>query len=227
MNLNQFPKNSLINYFSFLKGQPDYSLSAEKLKELCRNYFQLVPDYELFEETFIDCIIPAIHYLNDEYLERRISSKLLDCRREFFDGERYLLRVNDDLDPDSFSLLVKDIQIIRNDYKFLNQFKTPYPQMTNRNNYIREVYRFLESSGIWKLEGQDGWHEWQYEWDIEYFEILLITPYCHCIEELNDVYRMVWLYYVSDYYPNEILPEVKIIWDNIESWKVIHKELVF
>ena len=94
-------------------------------------------------------------------------------------------------------------------------------ELKDQDNFKKKVYQFLEDIHIWKLEGEEGWYEMQYEWDIEYFQILNITYHCNSLEEVNDVYKLVWFLWLFDVYPKGIHPKAKIIWENLSYWKNI------
>lgn len=228
-------ENRLTNLFTYQKSQNDYNLAFLKLKSILRPYFENIPNYDLIEETFIECLIPAIHYYDDKkcasptntILRGVIISFSLDNRKDF-----------DAISTNNITEISTEIYKIRNDFSCLKYYNEKGIELKEQDNFIKKVHKFLHEVGIWQVEPyvgmdvypdewhEEGWYEWQYEWDIEFFEILKIVYHCNELEEVNEVYKLVWFIWLCDIFPQEIHPNAKIIWENLSYWKnIIDNEL--
>jgi hypothetical protein len=214
--------NRLTNIFTYLKSHNDYTLASNKLKSIIRPNFEYIPSYYLIEDTFIDFLIPAIHYYDDNENVSHINSiltKLTDCpgieQKSFEKRNKPFI-----------TEILKEINTIKNDFKCLKYYNHSGFEPKNQDNFSKKVYKFMEDIGIWKLEYEDGWDEEQNEWDPEFFEMLNIAYHCNSLEELNDVYKMVWFFWLFEIFPKGIHPNAKIIWENLSYWKnIIDNEL--
>jgi hypothetical protein len=55
---------------------------------------------------------------------------------------------------------------------------------------------------------------------------LNIADHCNELEEVNEVYKLVWFICLREIFPQEIHPNAKIIWENLSYWKnIIDNEL--
>jgi hypothetical protein len=216
-------ENRLTNLFTYLKSHHDYALAFDQLKRIFNPYFENITNYDLIEETFIECLIPAIHYYDDNACASRIHTILrgvtisfsLDNRKDF-----------EEISTNNIAEISKEINNIRNGFSCLRYYNITGLELKDQDNFKKKVYQFLEDIHIWKLEGEEGWYEMQYEWDIEYFQILNIAYHCNSLEEVNDVYKLVWFLWLFDVYPKGIHPNAKIIWENLSYWQnIIDNEL--
>jgi hypothetical protein len=227
--------NELTNLFTYLKSHHDYAQAFDQLKRIFNPYFENITNYDLIEETFIECLIPAIHYYDDNKCAKRIHTILRgvtmcltsDNRKDFIE-----------ISTNNMTEISKEINNLRNDFSCLKYYNDSGVEPKNQNNFSKKVYKFLEDVGIWKVEPEEGmakwlneweeepWGEWQYEWDIEFFEILNIAYHCNELEEVNDIYKLVWFIWLFEIFPQEIHPNAKIIWKNLAYWKnIIDNEL--
>ncbi len=230
-NHNKKMENRLTNLFTYQKSQNDYNLAFVKLKSILRPHFENIPNYDLIEETFIDCFIPAIKYY-DPSIIGSVFYNVVSCLE--FDENLFFGQISENIIID----ILKEINNIKNDFTCLKYYKETGVEPKNQDNYRKKVYKFLHEVGIWEVEPyvgmdvypdewhEEGWYEWQYEWDVEFFEILNIAYYCNELEEVNEVYKLVWFIWLSDIFPQEIHPNAKIIWENLDYWKnIIDNEL--
>jgi hypothetical protein len=209
--------NKLTNLFTYLKSHNDYRQAFDKMKRIFNPYFGNITNYNLIEDTFIECLIPAIHYFNDKQDVGRIKNilyyncldLLLENRSDF-----------DKIEENIYNEISIEIHKIRNNFSCLKYYNFYGIELNNQESFRKNVYQFLEDIHIWKLEGEEGWDEWQYEWDIEYFKILNIVYHCNSLEEVNDVYKLVWFLWLGKVHPKGIIPEAKIIWENLPEWKI-------
>ena len=210
--------NKLTNLFTYLKSHKDYVQAFDQLKRIFNPYFENISNYNLIEKTFIEFLIPVIHYFDDNRLESRIyniqsvltDSFSIDNKKDF--KEVITKNIVD---------ISIEINTIRNDFTCLRYFNVTGVELKDQDNFSKKARQFLEDIQIWKLEGEKDWYEGQYEWNIEYEEILNIAYHCNSLKEVNDVYKLVWFLWVGDVYPKGIHHEAKIIWENLSYWKNI------
>lgn len=216
----------LKNSFTYLKSKDDYAFSYNKLVEISRSYFGDIPDYDKIEETFIDCLIPQIFYLGiDELLSHSANSIYLLYLK--INGEYSIILNNNKIKKKSFRAFLLKTKEVSNKFTYLSYFNDSGEEIRNRENFRKNVQLFLELCGIWIREGEKGWYALQYEWNIEYNAILNIVYHCNCLEEVNEVYKTVWLTWTGSVYiswlekgeSKHILPEAKMIWDCLDKWK--------
>ena len=196
-------ESRLTNFFTYLKKQDEYSLSFEKLKTILKPYFKHFTNYELYENTYIECLIPAIYYFNDEKLERRINTVLYLVSSENNSNQN---QETPKINEDTFLEINSEIIKIRNEYKYLKYFKDSSIELRDQNLFYSDVHEFLMDTGIWIKSPEidpDG-YDYQFEWDIEYFQILNIAYHLNDLEEINDVYNMVWMLWLMQINQNEI-----------------------
>ena len=78
-------------------------------------------------------------------------------------------------------------------------------------------------TNIWEIKSYeddpDGYF-WQVEWDIEYVQFLNIVYHLNDLEEINDVYRLVWILWLTRIYDRGMHFEAEIIWENLLEWKL-------
>ena len=136
----------LTNYFSYLKKQDEYSLSFQKLKTTVKPYFKHLPNYEFYENTFIECLIPAIYYFNDEKIERHVNTVLYLVNREYKSNKKQEIpKISEDIFLEINSEIIK----IRNDYKYLKYFKDSTIELRDQNAFYSDVRQFLKDTDIW------------------------------------------------------------------------------
>jgi hypothetical protein len=214
-------KDILTNYFTYLKKQDEYSISFEKLKTLVKPYFKDLTNYEFYENTFIECLIPAIYYFKNEKLERRIYTMLYLVYKESED--RIRKEVNG-IDKNKYLEISNEISKVRSSYKFLNYFNDSKKEISEIKTFHKDVYQFLKDTDIWKIKSQEedpDEYFWQVEWDIEYFQILNIVYHLFDLEEINDVYNLIWILWLMQINAKGVHPEAKLIWENLPQWKEI------
>ena len=218
-------EDGLKDNFSYLKGKDDYKSSFNKLSEILKNHIGHIPEYDKIEETLIDCLIPQIYYIGINKITDGFdiwATKLLSSIKSEILNEKN----KDELESVVFDKILQKIKEVNNDYKFLKHFNTSDNEIRNREDFEKNASQFLYESGVWIREGEEEWSDWQYEWIPEYYDILNIVYHAESMEEVNEVYKTVWLYWLGTIdrgmgYGNrkEVNPEVKQIWNNLSLWK--------
>ncbi len=224
----------LKNLLTYQKSQQDYALAFAKLKSILKPHFENISVYHLIENTFIDILMSLIRYYDDNKNVSNIKGILNGLTFSFKLEEKPFDKITNNI----ITEILKETNDIKNDFNCLKYCNQTSFVLKNQSDFDNKVYYFLEEVGIWKVkpdEGmdkwlneweEDGWYEWQYEYDIEYFEILNIVYHCNELEEINDVYKLVWYLYLKEIHPQGIHPEAKIIWENLSYWKkIIDNEL--
>ncbi len=216
----------LKNNFTFLKSKDDYVFSFNKLSEISRSFFGDFPDYDKIEETFTQCLIPQIFYLGIDSLLKHSASSVYNL---FIKIKREnLINYNEkNLEQNTFESFLLKTKEVSNEFAYLNYYNVSGHEIRNHENFHKNVQLYLELCGIWIREGEEGWYDGQYEWGIEYNAILNIVYHCNELEEVNEVYKTVWLHWTGSVHgswlgegePKGILPKAKMIWDHLDQWK--------
>lgn len=224
-------KYGLKNNFTYLKSKDDYVFSFNKLSEISRIYLGDIPDYDTIEETFIDCLIPQIFYLGIDKLLRHSQDRCL--YNLFIKIKRAnLLDFNEKkLKKNTFKTFLLKTKEVSNEFTYLKYYNIYGDEIRNRKNFHKNGRLFLDLCGIWIREGEEGYYDGQYEWDIEYYDILDIVYHCNSLEEVNEVYKTYWmnffnhwlepvdLFWLEEVELKGIFPQAKMIWDYLDQWK--------
>ena len=209
-----------------MKSKDDYVFSFNKLSEISRSYLGDIPAYDKIEETFIECLIPQIFYLGIDELLRYSANGLNNLFIRI--KKENLIDFNENkLEQNTLETFLLKIKEVSNKFTYLNYYNVSGDEIRNRENFLNNRRLFLEMCGIWIREGEEDWYDGQYEWDIEYNDILNIVYHCNSLEEVNEVYKTVWLRWtgsLSRYWLMEgdykgIHQEAKMIWDYLDQWK--------
>ena len=214
-------KNRLTNFFTFLKKQDEYDISFDKLKALIRPYFQHLAKYDIYEDTLVDCLIPAIYYYDNERLHIHIDTIVYLVHGEFNDRKTEDFHA---IEYEVFLEISNKIIKIREDFRFLNYFNASKIDLTELETFTKDVYQFLKEINVWEIktaEEDPSGYFWQVEWDIEYFQILNIVYHLDDLEEINDVYNLIWILWLMQINAKGVHPNAKLIWENLDKWKEI------
>jgi len=217
----------ITNYFTYLKKQEGYQQSYDKLKSIFRSHFHDLKGYDMMEETLIECILPAIYYFQEERIGNGICSMLYACYRHtpFFSSQKLHNKI-DEVMLD----VISDIEKVKHDYKYLRYFNETNVNIIEFDEFEKDVYIFLKKINVWTIktkEADPAGYLWQIEWDIEFFEILNIAYHLNDLEEINDVYNLVWMMWVNQIHVNKIHPDARKIWKNIAKWrKMMERHLI-
>ena len=94
--------------------------------------------------------------------------------------------------------------------------------LTELETFTKDVYQFLKEINVWEIktaEEDPSGYFWQVEWDIEYFQILNIVYHLDDLEEINDVYNLIWILWLMQINAKGVHPSAKLIWENLPQWK--------
>ena len=213
--------NKLTNVFTYLNLHHDYAQAFDQFERIFNRYFKNITNYKLIEEKFIldafvHCLMPYFFYCVDNEYASRIDTILTNVTKSFsLDNGKDFKEIS----TNNIADISIEINNIRNDFTCLRFYNLE--QFEYNDQYFKKVQQFLEDIQIWKLEGEEGWYEWQYEWAMEYELILNIAYHCNSLEEVNDVYKLVWFVMLGNVYPKGIKTKAKIIWENLSYWKNI------
>ena len=213
--------NKLTNVFTYLNLHHDYAKAFDQFERIFNRYFKNITNYKLIEEEFIldafvHCLMPSFFYYEDnEYASRIDTSLTMVTKRFSLDNGKDFKEIS----TNNIADISIEINNIRNDFTCLRFYNLEMFEYNDQ--YLKKVTQFLEDIQIWKLEGEEGWYDGQYEWDFEYSQILNIAYHCNSLEEVNDVYKLVWFVMLGNVYPKGIKTKAKIIWENLSYWKNI------
>lgn len=219
--------DNVTNYFTYLKKQDGYQQSYNKLKSIIRTHFHDLGGYDLIEDALIECMLPAIYYFHEQRLANGICSVLYTFwRRSPFFGFKELENKIDEVMLD----VISDIEKVKHDYKYLRYFNESNINIIEFEGFEEDVYIFLKKINVWTIKTKEedpAGYMWQIEWDIEFFEILNIAYHLNDLEEINDVYNLVWMMWVNQIHVKRIHPDARKIWKNIAKWrKMMDKRLI-
>lgn len=200
------------HYLNYLRHKNDYLHSKRKLGEIIRRYLEHIPGFEENFERFLDYFILAIYYLGD--------NEISVCEAASNSLDRFFYRkVNADVVSGQ---ITNDLKHLDEIYPYLHYYNKSGKEISKRDCFSTNVHAFLMHTGIWRDESDESYSDWQYEWDIEYKMILNIAYHCSTLEEVDEVYKFVWLYMVSDERNLDdegIAVEGKLIWENLDLWR--------
>jgi hypothetical protein len=225
-------KQELKNNFTYLKNKEDYAVSFQKLVSILNKHLGELNNYDQISDTYSECLVPRIYYLGIDKIAAHDANNLrsllysvasdagLENKEEFWKADEAL--------PGVFNRIIQELREIDKEYKYLKYYNETGREIRDRKCFHKNVKLFLEDTGIWKREGEDDYYDDQYEWDIEYNVILNIAYHCNSLEEVNEVYKLVWLYYVGTVVKRMqvgndkgIDPEAIHIWEKLERWRTM------
>jgi hypothetical protein len=201
-------------YLNYLRNTEDYALSKAKLDEIVRKYFEHAPSYKKYFESFLDYLILEVYYLGYKDVNGSDSA--------YYSIDYFFYR---ELDAAAVSReITKELQQVEAIYKYLHYHNQSGKEIKDRKCFSSKVSDFLFHTGIWRDETDEGYSDMQYEWGIEYKMILNIVYHCKSLEQVDEVYKFIWikmLYQERTVDNNGIAVEATLIWENMEVWRAM------
>lgn len=201
-------------YLNYLRNTEDYALSKAKLDEIVRKYFVHAPSYKKYFESFLDYLILEVYYLGYKDVSGSDSA--------YYSIDYFFYREIDGAAVSS--AITKELQQVESIYKYLHYHNQSGKEIKDRKCFSSKVSDFLYHTGIWRDETDEGYSDMQYEWGIEYKMILNIVYHCKSLEQVDEVYKFIWikmLYQERTVDNNGIAVEATLIWENMEVWRAM------